>query len=282
MKHLTTMMRRLVLAGLLLAPAACIRPVALPPPTSAPSAASVSVSEIVIELTDESQLIPATMPAGIRRVMANNTGQEWHAVIFRRLNEGVTPEQFAAAFAENPFRSLALTTQLGGPDVAPGASTPGYFDFQPGAHALVDNATQPPRFAPFTVTASTEAEATPPAAAVTVEMKEHAFIMPAEIKAGAQWWQFSNTGQNLHQMGIVKLAAGKTLDDAIAWNETGEGPEPFEWVEFWNVMSPGVTSWGELTVPAGTYWVLDFLPDPTREGQSNMALGMAKEIVVTE
>ena len=252
-------------------------PITHTPPTTAPSAA-----ELVVELTDERQIIPETLPAGIRRVTVNNTGQEWHAVIFRRLNEGVTPEQFAAAFAESPFSSLALTTQLGGPDLAPGVSRLGYFDFQPGAHALVDNATAPPRFVPFTVVASTEVEAAPPAAAVTVEMKEHAFIMPAEIKAGAQWWQFTNTGQNVHQMGIVKLAVGKTLDDAIAWNETGEGPEPFEWVEFWNVMSPGVTSWGELELPVGTYWVLDFLPDPTREGQSNMALGMAQEIVVTE
>jgi hypothetical protein len=283
MKHLITTMGRFLLAGMLLALAGCV-PITRTLPTSAPSAAlaSASASEVIVELTDERQVIAETLPAGIRRVTANNTGQAWHAVIFRRLNEGVTPEQFAAAFAENPFGSLALTTQLGGPDVAPGASRPGYFQFQPGAHVLVDNATAPPRFVPFTVAASTEAAAAPPAAAVTVEMKEHAFIMPTEIKAGAQWWQFTNTGQNVHQMGIVKLAAGKTLDDAVAWNETGEGPEPFEWVEFWNVMSPGVTSWGELALPAGTYWVLDFLPDPTREGQSNMALGMAKEIVVTE
>lgn len=253
-------------------------------PASTPSNASpgAASAELIVELTDERLVVPETLPAGIRRVTANNTGQEWHAVIFRRLNEGVTPEQFAAAFAESPFDSLALTTQLGGPDLAPGASKSGYFHFQPGAHVLVDNATVPPRFAPFTVVASTEAEAAPPAAAVTVEMKEHAFIMPTEIRAGAQWWQFTNTGENVHQAGIVKLAEGKTLDDAIAWNETGEGPEPFEWVEFWNVMSPGVTSWVELDLPAGAYWVLDFLPDPTREGQSNMALGMAKEIVVTE
>ena len=67
----------------------------------------------------------------------------------------------------------------------------------------MDNATAPPHFVPFTVVASTEAEAAPPTAAVTVEMKEHAFIMPTETKAGAQWWQFTNTGQNVHQMGIV-------------------------------------------------------------------------------
>ena len=280
MKQMGKILQRLVLAGMLLTPAACVRPAALVPPVAAPVVASVP--EIVIELTDDSLVMPETLLAGITRITAMNTGKEWHAVIFRRLNEGVTPEQFAAAFAENPFASLALTTQLGGPDVAPGTSAASYHQFLPGAHALVDNATVPPRFVPFTVAASTEADTQPPAATVTVEMKEHEFIMPDEIKAGAQWWEFTNTGQNLHQMGIVILAPDKTLDDAIAWNETGEGPEPFEWVSFWNVMSPGVTSWGELDLPAGTYWVLDFLPDPTQEGLANMAQGMAKEITVTE
>ena len=81
MKHLITTMGRLLLAGMLLAPAACVRPAALTPPTSAPSAATASASELVVELTDERQVIPETLPAGIRRVTANNTGQAWHAVI---------------------------------------------------------------------------------------------------------------------------------------------------------------------------------------------------------
>ena len=136
MQHMGKIMQRLVLAGMLLTPAACVRPAALVPPAAAPVVASVP--EIVIELTDDSQVMPETLPAGITRITATNTGKEWHAVIFRRLNEGVTPEQFATAFAESPFASLALTTQLGGPDVAPGASATSYHQFQPGAHALVD------------------------------------------------------------------------------------------------------------------------------------------------
>ena len=292
MRELGSILSGVVTAGAVLVLAACTGVVAPPAATAVPDAsptasvvaeaATADGAEFIIELTDDSQVMPATLPAGTRRIVARNTGQEWHAVIIRRLNEGVTPEQFAAAFAEDPFGSLALTTQLGGPDVAPGASAAGYFQFQPGAYALVDNATAPPRFVPFAVDASTQADAQPPAATVTVEMKEHEFVMPAEIKAGPQWWQFSNTGQNPHQMGIVKLAADKTLDDVIAWSETEEGPEPVEWVAFWNVMSPGMTSWGELDVPAGTYWVLDFLPDLTAEGAPNLALGMAKEITVTE
>ncbi len=203
MRTNASILAAVVLAGLVSVIGACT-PVAAPPAAtvvSTPAAASAEAPEYVVELTDADQVLPATLPAGTIRIAAKNTGKELHAVIFRRLNEGVTPEQFAAAFAEDPFDSLALTTQLGGPDVAPGASVAGYFQFQPGAHVLVDNATAPPRFVPFTVEASSEAAVQPPAASVTVEMKEQEFTMPAEIKTGAQWWQFTNTGQTYQHDG---------------------------------------------------------------------------------
>ena len=287
MRRFASITRGVGLAGLVLLLAACT-PVVAPPAanvaTEPPPAASAGAeeSEFVVELTDDSQIMPETLPAGTLRIVAKNTGEDWHAVIFRRLNEGVTPEQFAAAFAENPFASLALTTLLGGPDVAPGTSAAGYYQFAPGAHALVDNATAPPRFVPFTVEASSAAGAQPPEAAVTVEMKEQEFVMPAEIKAGPQWWQFTNAGENIHMLGIVKLAADKTVDDILAWYETEEGPEPYEWVAFWNLMSPGVTSWGELDLPAGAYWVLGFQTGPTAEGMAPPTLGVTKELTVTE
>jgi len=287
MRHLTTIMGRVLLAGALLAPAACVSPVALTsraaaPTAPAPAPAGAPAPDFVLALTDETQAAPAALPAGVRSITTQNTGQELHAVIFKRLNEGVTLEQFTAAFKENPFFSLRLTTQLGGPDLAPGTSIAGYYQFQPGAHVLTDNATQPPRFAAFSVEASTMADAQPPTAAVTVAMKDDELVMPAAIKAGAQWWQFTNAGQKMHMLGIVKLAAGKTVDDIIAWNETGDGPEPFVWVAFWNLMSPGVTSWGELDVPAGAYWALDFQTESTAEGMAPPALGMTKAITVTE
>jgi hypothetical protein len=286
MRKLPFMMVRVLLAGTMLTLVACASPVLLTPPAEAPAVSTAPAvapaSGYVIELTDETQAAPPTMPAGIRNITAANKGQNLHAVVFRRLNEGVTLEQFTAAFAENPFASMRLTAQLGGPDVAPGASIAGYFDFRPGVHVLVDNAVEPRRFAAFTVEESAEVSPALPAAAVSVEMKDGELALPAAIKSGAQWWQFTNGGQQTHMMAIVKLAADKTVDDIVAWDETGEGPEPFEWVAFWNVMSPGVTSWGQLELPAGAYWVLDFATAQTEEGMSPPALGAMKEFTVTE
>ena len=287
MRKFASIANAVVWAGAVLLLAACAPVVAPPAVTNAPAASqptpvAANTPEIVVELTDDSQVISETLPAGTRRITVKNTGKAVHASVFRRLKEGVTPEQFAAAFRENPFASLALTTQLGGPDLDPGASIAGYYQLDAGDYTIVDNAVEPKRFVPFRVEASPQASEQPPAATVAVEMKEYEFVIPAEIKAGKQWWQFTNSGQNLHQAIIVKLAEGKTVDDVIAWNDTQEGPEPFTLVAFWNVMSPGVKSWGELDLPAGTYWLLDFLPDPSKDGMPNAAQGMAKEITATE
>lgn len=286
MRKLPSRMVRVLLAGSVVTLAACASPGLLTPPAAAPAASTAPAvapaSGYVIELTDETQAAPPPLPAGIRSITATNTGQNLHAVVFRRLNEGVTLEQFTAAFAENPFASMRLTTQLGGPDVEPGTSIAGYYDFRPGTHVLVDNAVEPKRFAAFSVEESAEVGAEPPAVAVSVEMKDDDLAVPAEIKSGAQWWQFTNAGQKTHMMAIVKLAADKTVDDVVAWSESGEGPEPFETMAFWNVMSPGVTSWGQLDLPAGTYWALDFFTEPTPEGMAPPALAATKEITVTE
>ncbi|HQY94133.1 hypothetical protein [Caldilinea sp.] len=282
MNQLAKIVRQALLAAALLTQAACVSPAALTPATPTSTSRADAAPEYVLDLTDAVQTAPPTLPAGVRSITAKNIGQEVHAVIFKRLNEDVTMEQFTAAFTENPFFSLRLTTQLGGPDTAPGTSTAGYYQFQPGAYVLTDNATQPPRFAAFTVEASTVADAQPPAAAVTVEMQDGELVMPAEIKPGAQWWQFTNASQKMHMLGIVKLAAGKTVDDIVAWDKSGNGTEPFEWIAFWNLMSPGVTSWGELDLPPGAYWGLDFATEPTEAGMTPPALGTLKAITVTE
>ncbi len=252
------------------------------PAASAPDPSAPETTTLLITHSDAAISVPETIPAGRRLITIQNRGDEWHASIFRRLNDDVTMEQFTAAFAESPFGSLSLTTQLGGPDLPPGGSADTVFEFLPGHYALVDNWTEPPRFTAFTVVDSAEAGGSLLPVAVAVQMREHEFVMPETIKTGPQWWEFRNTGQALHQMGIVKLQEGKTLDDISSWLDAEEGPPPWEDVAFWNVMSPGQHSWGVLDLPPGAYLALDFLPDPTHDGAPNFALGMSREITVTE
>lgn len=243
---------------------------------------AVAAARLAVTHSDTAIALPGIVPAGVRLVTVQNNGGEWHASIFRRLNAGVNMEQFTAAFHENPFGSLPLTTQLGGPDLAPGQSAQVVLDLLPGQYVVVDNCVEPPRFVPFTAVDQAVAGDTPPQATVTVEMREHEFVMPETIKTGRQWWQFSNTGAATHQVGVIRLVAGKTLDDVAAWLESDEGPPPWEDVAFWNVMSPGQQSWGELDLPVGAFLVLDFLPDFNHDGAPNFSLGMVAELTVVE
>ncbi len=266
---------------------ACVAPLpaASPEPTELETdqpVAESGMASITIVHTEDGITVPESIPAGLRHITIQNDGEEWHASIFRRLNDDVTMEQFEAAFQENPFGSLPLTTQLGGPDLAPGTSSENIFPLEPGSYVVVDNWTQPPRMQPFVVTANSEADDPVPVAAVTVEMREHEFVMPDTLQSGPQWWAFQNSGEAVHQAGVVKLAQDTTLDDVVAWLDTEAGPPPWEDIAFWNVMSPGQQSWGELDLPPGDYLVLDFLPDFAHDGAPNFTLGMVKEIVVTE
>ena len=266
---------------------ACVAPLpaASPVPTELKTAQPVAepdTSSINIIHTEDSITVPESIPAGLRQITIRNDGKDWHASIFRRLNDDVTMEQFEAAFQENPFGSLPLTTQLGGPDLAPGTSSENVFPLEPGRYVVVDNWTEPPRMQPFVVTVDGEVDDPTPTAAVAVEMREHEFVMPGTLQSGPQWWAFQNNGEAVHQAGVVKLAQDTTLDDVVAWLDTEAGPPPWEDIAFWNVMSPGQQSWGELDLPPGDYLVLDFLPDFAHDGAPNFALGMVKEIVVTE
>jgi hypothetical protein len=282
-----------LLIALLVAMSACASPPGQAEPTASNAQASVpdavrtdvpaaAATGLAVIHSDTAIAAPESVPAGVRLVTVQNNGSDWHASIFRRLNDDVTMEQFTAAFQENPFGSLPLTTQLGGPDLAPGQSAQVVLNLLPGQYVVVDNWVEPPRFVPFTAVDQAVADDAPPQAAVAVEMREHEFIMTLKIQAGRQWWQFSNTGAAPHQVGIIKLLAGKTLDDVAAWLDSEEGPPPWKDVAFWNVMSPGQQSWGEMDLPAGAYLALDFLPDFNNDGAPNFSLGMVAELTVVE
>jgi hypothetical protein len=71
------------------------------------------------------------------------------------------------------------------------------------------------------------------------------------------------------------------MDDVITWTKEQQGPEPFEYFAMWNILSSGVTSWGEIELEPGEYLAVDFLPDFANEGGWNMEQGMAWEFSVT-
>jgi hypothetical protein len=252
-----------------------------PTETAGQQPATTEPTTYMITYGPDGASIPDGMPAGLVSLKVENKDKEWHAAIIRRLHDNITLDEFSSSFSEEPFSTMPMTQLLGGPDLAGGDSSLGFYSFQPGVYVLVDNWVEPWAFKSFEVSGE-GIDVIPPNPGLSVIMSEYNFDMPGEIPAGRLLWKFTNSGEFPHNLGIVSFEEGQTLDDLIAWLQNEEGPPPWIDVAFWNVMSPGVTSWGEIELEPGNYMVLDFMPDFASENDFNVQKGMFKQITVTE
>lgn len=184
---------------------------------------------------------------------------------------------------------LSLVTLAGGlTDTPAGEQTQVVISLTEGQYVLVCSAAGEdgvPHFAkgmlkPITVVARTNpAVVSEPKSDVSVVMRDFAFDIPSEIKAGPRVWQFTNQGQQMHEMSIVKLAPGKTLEDVLAFAQTFEGEPPGEEMTNIRTTSPGQRLWVNFDLAAGDYVMICFFPD-MESGMPHAMLGMMQPFSV--
>jgi hypothetical protein len=235
---------------------------------------------LVAVVADENGLtVPESVPSGIVAFDMSAAADALPA----RLNEGVTLDQVNEALGQpDPFAVLALVSLLGGSS----HTTDGRLivDLKPGEYVIISMPQDgPPTVAPFS--AGDPSEAAAPAADITVDLVDFNFAIPSEIESGPKVWQINNKGEQWHEMAIVKLSEGTTIDDVVAMlssAEQADGPPPFEEVAFWTPSSPGETGYVTWDLPPGEYTVLCFLPDIAGDMSAHAAHGMVANLTVTE
>jgi hypothetical protein len=111
------------------------------------------------------------------------------------------------------------------------------------------------------------------AAAVQIQATDFALSMPAHIPAGLTRVAFENKGHEPHYVRFVRIAAGHTHDDFVAWQKAG-GAIPDWLVSAGGVgtVSPGMTEELTLTLAAGSYVALCTYPSP--DGVPHLRKGM--------
>ncbi len=241
--------------------------------------AAGGIPEIAFEMTDAGLSVAEEVPSGI---VAFNLAAVPGALL-ARLNDGVTLEQLNEGLMQpDPTAAIALVSLLGGASNTTDDRL--IVDLQPGQHAVINFPEDgPPSAVPFT--AGEPSGATAPAPDMTVDLVDFNFAMPAEVKTGPMVWQINNKGQQWHEMVIVKLSEGASVDDVLAMlqsEEETDGPPPFEQVAFWSPNSPGETGYVTWDLPAGEYTVICFLPDLAGDMSSHAAHGMVSQLTVTE
>lgn len=260
---------------------ACAAQPAAPAAPAAPTAVTFKGADFSFEG-------PESIPAGLITINFQNIGKEWHHAQLARLNDGVTMEQLDEAMKKDSNAALGMVNLVGGVGALdPNGSGSVTLKLQEGQYLLlcfIPSADGVPHLAkgmirPLTVKGAgvTAAE---PKADVTVNMADFHFTMPAEVKAGKQVWKVINDGPQPHEIALVRLAEGKTLDDIYAWYAKPEGPQPFNMVGGMQGMNAGVpAAFINLDLQPGNYVAVCDIPDPA-SGKPHSELGMVMPFTV--
>lgn len=247
-----------------------VLPLAQAEPEPATAAISVAVGDTGITL-------PNSVAPGVETFTISNGGTQPHGVSLLRLNDGVDLGQLLqAAGGNDPSAIDALATASGGvQQIAPGESHMLALDLTPGNYVIADQEHAAEGVvAQFAVT-GTPTGAAMPAADVQVNAHEFHFDTPETVAAGATTINMTDSGQQQHEMVLIRIEDGHTLDDLEAAISDPSG-EPPDWVTLQpslSAVAPGQSATFSVNLTPGSYAMLCFIGDP-ESGQPHAALGM--------
>lgn len=233
--------------------------------------------------------MPSTLPAGLVDITFKNTGKEPHQVNLAHLNKGVTEDKFKSTLQQGPDAALRLISFVGGANtIDPGQSQRVVLDLTSGQYVALCFLSSPNgkshimqgmmKF--FTVNQATPgSQPSAPESVGTVTLKDFNISVPANLSAGSYTWKVVNNGPQTHEMDLIKLKAGKTVQDARNYANNPSGEPPFTDAGGMGALAPNTSGWVMLNLQKGTYVALCFVPD-VHNGKPHFEEGMVTEFTV--
>ena len=253
--------------------------------------------QLIISTQDYRFKLPERISAGYTEVTLKNAGPAEHHAMFMRLNPGKTLADFMAIAQNKDVGALfSISSSIGGPgSVDPGHESTVVIDLTPGQYVvicIVPAADGMPHYkmgmlAPLTVTASAR-KSRQPAATVTADLIDFSFEgMAQTLHTGRQIWKVTDTGKQLHELVLNRIAPGATFEKIVEILKATPpdslgapaGPPPFTAVAGVAPMSPGETNWAVLDLEPADYFAICFVPD-IKTGKPHFALGMIMPFTV--
>lgn len=265
-----------------------------PPMTSAVRATPTlpfSMTNVTITAHDSSLDMPTTLPAGWTDITLVNAGSENHAASLVRLHTGVSDASVQQAVAQREEALFPLGSFVGGPNaVQAGKQQEVLLPLQPGRYMVADfvlgkqkrpHATQG-LFKFLTVTSTQKdwnRENLPPDDGV-ITLRDFDFMLPPVIRAGASLLKVSNQGSQIHEITLVKLASGQTVQDAMnALMAGSSGTSPATPIGGMSALDVGTSGWLKANFAPGSYLAFCSLSDST-SGKTHVSLGMVSAFIV--
>ena len=232
---------------------------------------------------------PDTIPAGLTMFHLTDAGQQLHHVQLIKLQDGKTFADYQAAVKDMKGPPPAWAVPYGGVNPpAPGATTTAMQVVEPGNYAVVCFVEGPdhvPHMAkgmmrPLTVTPSANANTTEPAADVTLTLSDYTFALSKPLAAGKQMIKVENAAAQPHEVLLVQLAPGKTIEDVGKWVFDMKGPPPGKPIGGIPAFVPGKHSFFEADLAPGDYGMICFVPD-AKDGKPHVQHGMMKQFKIS-
>lgn len=227
---------------------------------------------------------PTSTTSGYADIRLDNQGQDIHHLQLVRLSEGMTPADLQAYLAANPEGALPVwAREVGGPSVvAPGMESNATVYLTPGTYmvlCVIPDANGVPHMAHGMVSVL---EVTGPEIAfdVDVRLSEYGFRLPEELSAGSTTFRVVNLGDQPHEIFLVQLMPGATVEQVIqALAGQAEGPPPGLPFGGLQGIAPGESGYFTADLAPGNYAALCFIPD-AGDGMPHVLHGMVQEFVV--
>lgn len=227
---------------------------------------------------------PDSVPAGFTRVSLMNHGAEPHHAIFVRLDSGHVAGELLDALSKRRIPPWAVF--VGGPNVTTQPLSETVVELTPGNYVMICAVSSPdgtPHVAKgmvrqLKVTPST-AQTVAPTPDLTITMADHSFTPSAPITPGPHVIRVDNNGPQPHELLIVKLQAGKTIEEYMAWARKPDGPRPGELVGGTTPQTPGIPNYVIADFTPGDYGLICFIAD-AKDGKPHAAHGMIHRFTV--
>ena len=248
---------------------------------------------VTIIVTDSAYYAPDTIQAGFTTVRLVNKGTDYHMAHLVRLDSGRTVGEFIEAYSE-AVRTVgprpAWAKRYGGPTAAPQRESSTMQYVEPGTYAmicLIPHDGGPYHFMTgmargLLVRAGDGAAAaqTPPKPTVVVRLVDYSFILDRPLTVGRQVVRVESKGAQPHEIGMLKLAPGKTVKDFEEWARNPQSPPPVTDESNGGVaaLAPNLDAYFELNLTPGEYVLFCFVTAP--DGRPHADHGMIQQIRV--
>lgn len=270
---------------------------------SSQNLASVTPTVVPVSSANYTFHAPDTVDAGWTTFQFSHNGEDVHYAHIVQLDSGGTVKELLDAYAEAIRTSAARPKwikRFGGPGgVAPGGSSAVTQNLEPGSYVWicpVEDTAGHPHFAKgeskaFVVRAATNpaGQASPPVASAVIRLMDFTFAVDSQLTAGRHMIRVENTGSEPHDLVMMKLAPGETLEQVRSFlnperarrpGEAGQPLPPLKSLELLAggiaVIAPGMHVFFQADLTPGEYLLVCMTTAP--DGRSHIEHGMIQQI----